>query len=179
MGGKPGEITINGLDDINVDFELTVPDPIVTQSTATANITTANGLTLHIPEPIQLNTDSDLTSNSTITSDSQIRAQTESGIALDVRPLTMDVCLKLEFGRLPPTCIRQPYKHHFGITLFGVEMLGFNFVGESRVVVEDVRPAPQVAWGGEQAVHHPHGPGHHSKNPAHTEDSGGLRIRLD
>ena len=176
MGGKPGEITINGLDDINVDFELSVPDPIVTQ--ATANINSNNGLTLTIPEPIRLTTDSNLMSNSNITSDSQIRANTQSGIALDVRPLTLDVCMKMEFGKLPPTCIRQPYQHHFGITLFGVEMIGFNFVGESRTVIEDVHPAPHVAWGGEQAVHHSHE--HHKRGNPHAEPEGsGLRIRLD
>lgn len=176
MGGKPSEITFNGLDDINVEFELTIPDPIVTQSTA--NINTNNGLTLTIPEPVRLITDSTLTSNSNIISDSQVRANTQSAIALDVRPLTLDVCMKLEFGRLPPTCIRQPYQHHFGITLFGVEMIGFNFVGESRVVIEDIHPPPHVVWGGEQAVHHP--PGHHQHGNPHTQpETGGLHIRLD
>jgi hypothetical protein len=176
MGGKPSEITFNGLDDINVDFELTIPDPIVTQSTA--NINSNNGLTLTIPEPVRLITDSTLTSNSNIISDSQVRANTQSAIALDVRPLTLDVCMKLEFGRLPPTCIRQPYKHHFGITLFGVEMIGFNFAGESRIVVEDVHPAPHVVWGGEQAVHHPHE--HHQRGHPHAQpENGGLHIRLD
>jgi hypothetical protein len=174
MGGKPSELTINGLDDINV--ELTIPDPIVTQSTATANITTNNGLTLHVPEPVNLITNSTLTSNSTINSDSRIRAQTESGIVLDVRPMVVDLCMKIEFGRLPPTCIRQPYQHHFGITLFGMEVLGFNFVGESRTIIEDVQSPPHVAWGGEKAVSHPHGPGVHQH--AKTDD-GGLRIRLD
>lgn len=178
MGGKPGEITINGLDDINVDFELSIPDPIVTQSTA--NINTNNGITLNIPEPIRLATDSNLRSASTITSDSQIRANTQSGIALDVRPLTLDVCMKLEFGKLPPTCIRQPYQHHFGITLFGVEMIGFNFVGESRVVIEDVHPAPHVIAGGEQAVHQPHEHHKQKRRHAHAEPEGsGLHIRLD
>lgn len=161
MGGKPDEITINGLEDINVDFELSVPDPIVTQSTANANITTNNGLTLSVPEPIRLETDASLDST--------------SGINLDIQPLTLDVCMKMEFGKLPPTCIRQPYKHHFGITLFGVEMIGFNFVGESRTVIEDVQAAPHVVWGGEQAVHHHHDHGHHHAKP----DDGGLRIRLD
>ena len=172
MGGKPGEITINGLDDINIDLDMAIIDPIVTQSTATFNST--NGLSLSVPDPIRLETT--LRSDSTINSDSTVRAETNSGIALDIRPLTLDVCMKVEFGRLPPTCIRQPYKHHFGITMFGVEMLGFNFVGESRVVIEDVQSPPHVVWGGEEAVSHSHRhTGHHQ---SHVDDAG-LRIRLD
>jgi len=175
MGGKPSELTINGLDDINV--ELSIPDPIITQSTltSTSSLTTTNGLTLSIPEPIELNTDSTINSTSTINSDSSINSQ--SGILLDVRPLVMDLCAKIEFGKLPTTCIRQPYKHHFGVTLFGTEILGFNFVGESRIVIEDVQPAPHVVWGGEEAVHHPHqhkGSGHQHAQP----EADGLRIRL-
>jgi hypothetical protein len=175
MGGKPSELTINGLEDINV--ELSIPDPIVSQTTltSTSSLTTTNGLTLSVPEPIELDTDSTLTSTSTITSDNSINANTQSGIALDVRPMVIDLCTKIEFGRLPPTCIRQPYKHHFGITLFGTEVLGFNFVGESRIVIEDVQPAPHVVWGGEEAVAHPHHKGGHK----HSEPEGdGLRIRL-
>lgn len=173
-GGKPGEITFNGLDNINVDLDLSVLEPIVTESTA--NITSDSGITLSIPEPIQLNTNAELNSNSTINSDSEIRANTQSGIALDVRPLTLDVCMKLEFGKLPPTCVRQPYQHHFGVTLFGMEVLGFNLVGESRTIIEDVQPQPHIVGTGEQSVRHHHG----GKRNAHAErDGGGLRIRID
>jgi hypothetical protein len=172
MGGKPSELTIKGLDNINV--ELAIPDPIVTESTAnittasTMGLTTDNRLELVLPQPLQIETKSDLNSDSKI--------QTQSGIALDVRPLTLDMCINLEFGRLPPTCIRQPYNHHFGLTLFGIEMLGFNLVGESRIVIEDVPDQPHVVWGGEHTVSHPH---RQKKRPHAQEDDGGLRIRLD
>src|SRR5688572_21259611 len=116
MGGKSGDINIKGLDNINV--ELSIPDPIVTESTAnittasTAALTTDNRLELALPQPLRIETGINLNSDSNLTS--------QSGIILDVRPLVLDVCMKFEMGRLPPTCIRQPYQHHFGITLFGI-----------------------------------------------------------
>ncbi len=105
--------------------------------------------------------------------ESDIRTDLTSNMALDIKPMTVDLCLKLDFD-LPEKCIRQPYNHHFGVTLFGVEVFGFNFAGESRIILEDLPNRPQVAWGGEQAVARPAGPrGGASPKPADS-----LRIRV-
>jgi hypothetical protein len=95
-------------------------------------------------------------------------------MGLDIRPMVMDFCFKFEFGRLPSTCIRQPYQHHFGITLFGVELLGFNLAGETRIMIEDAPKQPQVAWGGEDRRQ----PSSERRTPPQVEP-GGVRIRLD
>jgi hypothetical protein len=98
----------------------------------------------------------------------------QNDIGLDIRPVVMDFCFKFEIGKLPPTCIRRPYQHHFGITLFGVEVLGFNFAGQSDIIIDEVQRKPHVAWGDEAR-----GPARqgHAHEP-HVEP-GTVRIRLD
>ncbi len=141
-------VEIVGLDNIKSDsrIELAVSEPIRTESTSRTE--------LAITEPI--------------------RSDSDSRLSLDIRPVAVDLCLNVDIGRLPPTCIRQPYQHHFGITLFGLEILGFNMAGESRILIEDMPAKPQVAWGGEQATPHPVT---RTAN-ARPEPGGGLRIRL-
>lgn len=139
---------IMGLDDIDLKTELVLPQPLRLQ--AENNSRTE----LSIPEPI--------------------RTEGKNEMALDIRPLTVDLCLNVNFGRLPPTCIRQPYQNHFGITLFGIEILGFNLTGESRMVIEDPQSKPHIAWGGEQAAQ----PSTHGNVSPQPEPGGGLRIRL-
>ncbi|MCZ7545130.1 MAG: hypothetical protein M5R40_17110 [Anaerolineae bacterium] len=149
-------IDIVGLDDIN----------LTSNSTLTTNATVDMGLDdinlrteLVLPQPLktQSEIDTDLTSNMT----------------LDIKPMVLDLCLKLDFD-LPEKCVRQPYNHHFGITLFGVELLGFNFVGESRIILEDLPKRPQVAVGGEHVVAHQ--PGQRERSAPRPSE--GLRIRL-
>jgi hypothetical protein len=94
--------------------------------------------------------------------------------ALDIRPVTMDLCLNINFGRIPPTCIRQPYHHHFGMTLFGVEIFGFTLSGEQRIIIDDLPDKPAVAWGGEEARSF----GSLGHSGTHHTPGGGLRIRL-
>lgn len=131
---------------------------------------THNTITLETPKPLQAE------SKATLLIPEPIR--TESKAELDVKPLAFDQCLNIRFGPLPPTCLRQPYQQHFGITLFGVEILGFNLTGESQLVVDNLPSKPQIAWGGEKAA------GHETLSKTIEHDgsrsaAGGLRIRLD
>jgi hypothetical protein len=185
-GGKSGgggtgveaEITSNstvdilGLDDVKLT--LSVPEEIKTKSTnvfsVPEEIKTRATNELIVSKPIVTQS----TSRNEIAVTEPIRTQADSTIGLDVRPLVMDLCFKVEFGRPPPTCIRKPYHHHFGITLFGLEVLGFDFSGESRTIIGELPHTPQVAWGGEQPVSPPGG-----KRPKpHTEPGGDVRIRV-
>jgi hypothetical protein len=77
----------------------------------------------------------------------------KTDIGLDVQPMVMDFCFKFDFGKLPPTCIRRPYQHHLGLTLFGLELFGFNLSGESRMIIGDVKKQPEVVWGGDYKTH--------------------------
>ena len=177
--GKP-DVEVK-LDDINIDVnstntvdadlrtELVVPEPIRTESQ------------LSIPDPIVTQHDIGLDIKPLVTESKfaitePIVSENTSNIGLDVRPLTVDLCFKMEFGPLPQTCIRQPYRHHFGITLFGVEVLGFNFMGESQTVIENIPKKPQVISGGHHTVEQPAA----AKRTQNVQpETGGLRIRLD
>ena len=157
---------------INADLrtELVVPEPIRTESAfaITEPIVTqgSNAINLDI-QPIRTE------SNFAITE--PIVSENSSDINLDVKPLVADLCFKLEIGKLPDTCIRRPYQHHFGLTLFGVELFGFNFMGEAQTVIENIPKTPQVALGGQQTVSHQA----KGKHPSvQVEPNGGLRIRL-
>jgi hypothetical protein len=172
MGGKGGDVDMDvdaditstnsmeivGLDDIDMRMEMAFPDPIRSE--------------FAITQPVQMETDLDL---NTVMEIKPIVMTNNSNVGLDVKPVQLDFCLKLDFGAPPPMCVRMPYSHHFGITLFGVELFGFNFSGESQTILDELPKRPQVAWGGEKAVKHVSG-GH--KHHGAASDSG-LRIRFD
>jgi hypothetical protein len=93
--------------------------------------------------------------------------------------MTVDLCLKISLGPIPPTCIRQPYHTHFGFTLYGQELFGLSLSGESQVIVQDLPKPPQVAWGGDEMAERPRPEGVASQ--AYTEPKearAGLRIRV-
>ena len=177
--GKP-DVEVK-LDDINIevssdstvdaDFrtELVIPEPIRTESENR----------LIIPEPIETNIGLDvkpLRTESTFAITEPIVSENTSNIGLDIKPMTVDLCFKFDFGELPATCIRQPYQHHFGVTLFGIEIFGFNFTGESQTVIESIPKRPQVAWGGYQMVRQQV---RSEQSTVQPSSSGGLRIKLD
>jgi hypothetical protein len=57
---------------------------------------------------------------------------TDSRMLVDLKPVVMDMCTTLNFGRVPEVCVRQPYEHRFRVTLFGTEIMAFEFRGENR-----------------------------------------------
>lgn len=125
-----GDVEIHGLDNIHSDNKTT--------------------LVVETPEPVA--------SDSRVRTDSQIRTElavtqpivtdATTSMALDVKPLVSDTCVRLELGKVPPTRVCQPYRSHWGFTLFGIEIVGFDASGESRVVVEDLPRRPEIEWGG-------------------------------
>jgi hypothetical protein len=171
MGGKDVEVNLDNIkldiqSDTTIDADIKTDVKADIESDSNINIDTSNIRTeLVLPQPLRTE------SNFAITE--PIVSQNSSDIGLDIRPVVMDFCFKLEFGKLPPTCIRRPYSHHFGITLFGMEVLGFNFAGESDVIIDEVQKKPQIAWGEERAA-----PATHTRRSVTHVDSGGLQIRL-
>lgn len=131
---------------------------------------------------ITSNSTSNLTSNSNNQIDSKATAQLQvvgldnvrlkadttadnrTQLEMDLKPLQVDLCLKVGLERLPSTRICRPSHRHFGLTLFGVEVVGFNYSSEQRTIIEDMRGHPVVA--GELPLA---GGGH---------DAGGVRIHL-
>lgn len=154
-------LDIVGLDDMNIEqvVELKLPQPLKTEA--------VNDIKL--PQPFVTESTTKLAVTEPIVTDSTSRTE------LDIKPMVVDLCVNINMGKMPPTCIRQPYEHHFGFTLFGMEIFGFNFAGESKIIVEDHDPGPKVVWGGEQkAAPRP------APKPVHLKaESSGLRIRLN
>lgn len=166
-------VEIQGLD--NVKLTLALPQPLQTRSE------------LVVPQPFRTESRQELAVTEPVVTDSR------NTMSLDIRPVAIDLCTKTSLGPFPPTCIRQPYQHHFGFTLFGFEWLGMSFSGESQMIVQDLPKQPQVAWGSPephrghaQGPHHRHEP--YSDREASSEPQGssagssepraGLRIRL-
>jgi hypothetical protein len=149
-------LDIVGLDNIDVRTELVLPQPFTTEQV----------LDLRLPQPLRTENRNEIAVTEPIVTDN--RNQME----VDIKPLVLDLCLNLNVGKPPAMTIRQPQNVHFGFTLFGMEIFGFSFTGESQTIIESPDPKPKVIWGGEEKTKTSHKP-HHS-----TAESGGLRIRL-
>jgi hypothetical protein len=109
--------------------------------------------------------------------------KSDQSMTLDLKPAVIDLCLTANLGKLPNVCIRQPYHHHIGFTLFGTEVWGYTFSGQQETVIEELDRQPQVAWRGAVATWPPHRPPHSpSASPAPqppSRQAGGLRVRLN
>jgi hypothetical protein len=151
-------VDIVGLDDVDVDLTLNVPETIETSHTLDLR-----------PVDIDLDTTSNSTSRLTVDP-----LETDNRLSVDLRPVVLDLCLTANVGKVPDLCIRQPYHHHVGITLFGMEMFGFTFSGEQQTVVEELGRQPKLALGGTGQEWPPR----HERGAPPTRDAGGLRIRL-
>ena len=155
-----GTVDIVGLDDVSVT--LSVPDPITTNSTYTTTST------LLVPDPVKndVTTKSDIGMKSDLTLDVKPLQTT-----IDVKPLVVDLCYTVNVGRLPETRIRNPYRHHIGLTLFGTEVVGVTFEGEQDTVIEDLHREPMVVEGHEYFEHEHRG-------GRRSDDGDGLHIRV-
>ena len=159
-----GTIDIIGLDDVQVT--LNVPDPITTNTSLTTTSTLA------VPDPIKNDITSDITTKSDIGMKSDLTLDIKPlDATLDVKPVVLDLCYTVNVGRIPETRIRNPYRHHIGLTLFGTEVLGMTFVGEQDTVIEDLHRQPMVVEGREY-LEHEHG------GDWRRDDEGGLHIRV-
>lgn len=154
-------------------------------------------LTLATPQPLSTKSDLNINQKLDSTLKSQNSLETDSKFALaitepivsqstaelDLKPIALDQCVRISFGPLPSTCVRQPYHQHFGFTLFGMEIFGFSVAGESQVLVTDIPTKPKVTLVGEQAVNHQHSYEYaHDVQPAtgrSSSSSDGLIIRLE
>jgi hypothetical protein len=148
-------VEIKGLDDIKLTLQ---PTPLKTESRQE----------LVLPQPFK--TESKLDTTSDVTSDSK------SAMAIDLKPVALDVCLNTS-SKLPQGQICQPFSFHVGLTLFGMEYFGVNFGGESRIVMQDLPKKPVVDWPAQQnAPAPPHAPTRDHSVPGASDR--GLRVRV-
>ncbi len=89
---------------------------------------------------------------------------------IDLKPVAVDTCQTLKLAPLPETTVRQPYRHHVGYTMFGVEYIGVCFDGESKQLIDSPRRPHVVEHLGHRE---------HRRRPS-TEFSGdrGIRVRI-
>ena len=148
-------VEIKGLDDIKLTLQ---PTPLKSESKQE----------LVLPQPFK--TESKLDTTSDVTSDSK------SAMAIDLKPVALDVCLNTS-SKLPQGQICQPFSFHVGLTLFGMEYFGVNFGGESRIVMQDLPKKPAVDWPAQQnAPTPPHTPMRDHSVPGASDR--GLRVRV-
>jgi hypothetical protein len=114
---------------------------------------TKNKIELETPQPLKLETKSDLAVTQPIQTDSKFEYSTpqplksESKSEVDVKPLAVEQCLRISLAPLPPACIRFPMHQQIGFTLFGFEIVGLRFSGESQVLICESPKDPHIVWG--------------------------------
>jgi hypothetical protein len=179
-GGKGGGSTTSTVNvnngPINVDADSTVDIVGLDNITVTANSDSTQRLL--VPEPIRTVARQELVVPEPIKTESrsEIDAENKSDISVDLKPIALDVCTTTS-TKLPHGQISQPFNFHFGLTWFGTEVVGFNFGGESRTVMQDLPKKPAVEWPAQQNA-----PATHTTSTERRESrppsSGGLRVRI-
>jgi len=124
-----------------------------------------------LPQPFK----SESKSESRLDSRSEVDSNSRSDLAVDLKPIALDIC-STNTTRLPHGQISQPYNLHFGLTWFGLEVLGFNLGGESRTVSEDLPKKPAVDWPAQQ--NSAPRPTHCASDSGHAAKDHGLRIKI-
>ena len=159
-------VEIMGLDEINAALTLNVPEPIKTE--ASNAIETSSTVEV---KPLE----ADIDNSTQLTIDP---LQSNSAVTVDLKPAVVDLCLTMNMGKLPNVCVRQPYHHHVGITLFGTELWGITVSGEQQTVMEELDSSPKVAWGGTTTAWPPAKAERPAPAQPATRQAGGLRIQL-
>lgn len=170
MGGKGG----GGSSTVHVDN-----GPITVDADSTVDLVGLDNISMKtdarhelvIPQPLR-------TENaSTVRSDSNSTARTDSNTnaVVDLKPLAVDLCLSTS-SKLPHGQVQQPFNYHFGMTLFGVELWGFNLGGQSSVILDDLPKRPAISWPAQHNVAAAPTPSRPDDAP--VMQGGGLRIRV-
>jgi len=164
-------VDVVGLNDIKAGITLGLVQPFKTENVNTYDIkplTTTSTNTYDVKP---------LTTTNTNTYDVK-PLKTDSSLAVDLKPAVVDLCLTMNIGKVPSVCMRQPYRHKVGFTLYGVEMWAFSFSGEQETVIEEMAPRPQVAVSGPGAAWPPARPALPANAEPDEAHGSGLRIRI-
>jgi hypothetical protein len=162
---------IVGLNDIKADLKLELPQPFKTEGSNTLEVKPLKadfGTNSHLAiDPLKLELDID-------------PLKTDSSLTVDLKPAVIDLCLTASIGKIPSLCVRQPYHHHIGFTLFGMEVWGLTLAGQQETVVEELNRQPKIAWGGGVGARPPYQAAAQAE-AAHrpSRHAGGLRIRIE
>ena len=104
------------------------------------HLTTDGDNTIHGDATITLNP---VTSTVTLTPVTTT-ASVSSNSTLDIEPVAVDSCLRLEFGPLPETTVLSPYQQRWSWSVFGVEIFALDLRGAATTHIRPDRAAPVV-----------------------------------
>jgi hypothetical protein len=155
-------VEVNGLDNIKLTLQ---PSPLKTESKTEFVLPQPLKSELILPQPLKSETKLDTQSN--VTSDSK------SALSVDLKPVALDVCLNTS-SKLPQGQIHQPFSFQLGFTLFGLDVFGLKFGGDSRIVMSDLPKRPAVDWPAQQNAR----PSEHPSGVGAKAESRGLRVRI-
>ena len=95
---------------------------------------------------------------------------------IDLKPVAVDTCQTFRLAPLPETGVRQPYRHHVGYTMFGMEYMGVTYDGESQQLIDSPQ-RPQVV---ERIGHSVDHGGHHRPHSQSKTFAGerGIHVRV-
>jgi hypothetical protein len=157
-------VEVKGLNDIKITARLE-PTPLRSESRQE----------LILPQPLK--SESKLETKSEVDLDLDVTSDSKSALSVDLKPVALDVCLNSS-TRLPQGEIHQPFNLHMGMTWFGVEFFGFNFGGESRVVMQDLPKKPMVDWPAQQNAPPSASSAPYRNDSAPDGRDRGLRVRI-
>ncbi|MCU1658142.1 MAG: hypothetical protein JWO57_2798 [Pseudonocardiales bacterium] len=112
------DVALSGLDNMKMDLSGGT-------TTTLAGETTVHSDAAVTIEPITLEP---ITTSSTVQSTS----------SLDLKPVAVDSCVRLELGPPPATDVCMPYAQRWALSLLGVELMALTVSGESSTTI---RPA--------------------------------------
>ncbi len=145
MGGGGGKGGKGGGSSGSIDVTSNSNSVIDSDSVATINSTSRTDLASTSNNRIDTAAQLQVVGLDNVRLKADTSAENRTQLEMDLKPLQVDLCLKLGMERFPSTRICRPASRHFGLTLFGVEILGFNYSSETRTVIEDMRHRPFVA----------------------------------
>lgn len=144
----------NGPVVVDSDVHLSGLDDVRTSTTI------AGETTLHSDSSLTANTDARL-------SVEPVEVASSATVGVDLQPVAVDTCLRIELAPPPPTVVRTPWSSRLGFTLLGVELLAVSVSGEMRTHIEPAARSPQTLGTVEQ---HGHGTA--------VQPSSGVTVRL-
>lgn len=121
----------NGAVAVDSDVHLSGLDDVRTSTTI------AGETTLHSDSSLTANTDARL-------SVEPVELASTATVGVDLQPVAVDTCLRIELAPPPPTVVRTPWTSRLGFTWLGVEVLAVSVSGEVRTHVEPAPRTPQT-----------------------------------
>ena len=83
--------------------------------------------------------------DSTVSSDARITlAPLETTSSIDLKPVAVDSCVRLELAPPPPTEVCTPYEQRWGWSVLGLELFSLSVSGQTSTHVRPERARPIV-----------------------------------